>query len=88
MVQHWTEKQYNTKVVGALLVAPADVDSKVHTPEVTWNFAPIPTKPLPYPSIVISSSNDPYVELAKAELLAMHWNSQFINVGPQGHLNS
>jgi uncharacterized protein len=85
---HWVTKDYNTKVVGALLVAPADVDSPLHTPEETWNFAPIPTTKLPFPSIVVTSTNDPYISKERAELLANLWGSEFVNLGALGHINS
>lgn len=85
---HWVFQHYDKKVVGALLVAPADVDSPLHTPEETWNFAPIPTIKLPFPSVVVASTNDPYISKERAELLAHHWGSIFVNAGALGHINS
>lgn len=75
------------KIAGALLVAPADVESSEHTPEETWNFAPIPLNNLKYPSAVITSSNDPYISVERAEFLSKNWGSRFYNVGQKGHLN-
>ena len=88
MVMHWASANRNQNIIGALLVAPADVDSPEHTPEVTWNFAPIPKLKLNFPSIVISSENDPYISIERAEYLAKKWGSDFINVGKKGHINS
>lgn len=87
MVMHWASANRNQNIIGALLVAPADVDSPEHTPEVTWNFAPIPKLKLNFPSIVISSENDPYISIERAEYLAK-WGSDFINIGEKGHINS
>lgn len=87
LVAHWSQQNDSSKIAGALLVAPADVESAVHTPEETWNFAPIPLDKLKYPSIVITSSNDPYISAERAEFLAQKWGSLFYNVGPKGHLN-
>lgn len=87
LVMHWSQKNDTSKIVGALLVAPADVESPEHTPEEIWNFAPIPLDKIKYPSIVITSSNDPYISEERAEFLARKWGSQFYNVGPKGHLN-
>lgn len=87
LVAHWSQQNDTSKIAGALLVAPADVESSEHTPEETWNFAPIPLDKLKYPSIVITSSNDPYISVERAEFLAQKWGSQFYNVGPKGHLN-
>ena len=87
LVMHWSQQNDTTKIAGALLVAPADVESSEHTPEEIWNFAPIPLEPLKYPSIVITSSNDPYISVERAEFLAKNWGSLFYNVGPKGHHN-
>lgn len=87
LIAHWSQQNDTTKIAGALLVAPADVESSDHTPEEIWNFAPIPLEPLKYPSIVITSSNDPYISVERAEFLAKNWGSLFYNVGPKGHLN-
>ncbi|MNL75305.1 hypothetical protein D3C87_2010880 [compost metagenome] len=44
--------------------------------------------PLTFPSIVISSENDPYISIERAEYLAQQWGSDFVNVGQKGHINS
>ncbi len=87
LVAHWSQQNDTSKIAGALLVAPADVESSAHTPEETWNFAPIPLDKLKYPSIVITSANDPYISAERAKFLAQKWGSHFYNVGPKGHLN-
>jgi predicted alpha/beta hydrolase family esterase len=71
----------------ALLVAPADVDSAGHTPDHVRSFAPIPRVPLPFPAVTVASTNDPYMTLARARALAEAWDTEFINVGPLGHIN-
>mgnify|MGYP003647426056 CR=1 FL=1 len=88
LVAHWSKKNTTNKIAGALLVAPADVDSPLHTPEETRNFSPIPLSKLGYPTILVTSANDPYISIEKAVFLAHQWGSTFINVGLKGHLNS
>jgi predicted alpha/beta hydrolase family esterase len=88
LVAHWSTTNNTQKIAGALLVAPADVDSRSHTPEETWNFSPVPLSELDYPSIVVTSSNDPYISVERAQFLAEKWGSAFVNIGPKGHLNS
>lgn len=88
LISHWAKENKNQKIVGALLVAPADVDSAAHTPEEIRNFSPIPLFKLDFPSIVITSSNDPYISVERAAFLADQWGSSFINIGEKGHLNS
>lgn len=87
LVAHWA-KQANGRIQGALLVAPADVDSPAHTPEIIRNFSPIPLDELPFPSIVVASENDPYVTIERAEFFAQQWGSRFVNVGKLGHINA
>lgn len=47
-----------TPVVGALLVAPPDIDH-ADVPELA-GFRPVPLRPLPFPSIVVVGSDDPW----------------------------
>lgn len=89
-VAWWAElagQPYGWPVAGALLVAPADVD-RASAPNVLKAFAPSPIKPLPFPSIVVASSDDPWIELGHARNLAAGWGSHFVDAGPQGHLNA
>ncbi|HKR96344.1 MAG TPA: alpha/beta hydrolase, partial [Candidatus Angelobacter sp.] len=74
------------KIKGALLVAPADVDGK-DAPKQTKDFAPVPRDPLPFPSILVASSNDPYLKLERGHELARAWGSRFVDIGAAGHIN-
>lgn len=88
LVLHWSKTNNNPNIIGALLVAPADVDSPQHTPDVIRNFAPMPLYKLPFPSIVVASENDPYASFERKQYFAENWGSDFVNVGQQGHINS
>src|SRR5262245_2707527 len=48
LVAHWAARA-GARARGALLVAPADVDSPLHTPDEVRSFSPIPMAPLPFP---------------------------------------
>jgi uncharacterized protein len=87
LVAHLAAQRPGLPVAAALLVAPADVDSARHTPGHTRGFAPIPRLPLPFRSVVVASTNDPFIELERARDLANGWGAEFINVGPRGHIN-
>ncbi len=50
-------------------------------------FTPIPTKKLPFKSIVVASSNDIWVSQERAQSFADAWGSAFINIGEAGHIN-
>jgi predicted alpha/beta hydrolase family esterase len=43
---------------------------------------------LRFRSIVVASSNDPYVTLFRAQTFAMAWGSEFVMIGEAGHINS
>ena len=89
-VAWWAElagQPFGWPVAGALLVAPADVDREDVRPELAA-FQPTPAKPLPFPSIVVASSDDPWIAPEKARALAGGWGSFFVDAGPQGHLNA
>ena len=88
LVLHWAEKHNNEHIIGAFLVAPADVDSPEHTPESIRNFSPMPLYKLPFPSVVVASENDPYALFERKQYFAQQWGSDFVNVGQQGHINS
>lgn len=74
------------RVAGALLVAPADVE-RDNAPECLRNFGPIPRNPLPFPSVVVASTNDPSCSLARAQDFAAAWGSRLITLDNAGHIN-
>ncbi len=75
-----------TKVKGALLVAPPDVEG-IDFPEFVTGFAPMPRLPLPFKSIVVASSDDPWCPILKARSWAVDWAAHFHDLGRYGHLN-
>ncbi len=75
-------------VAGAFLVAPPDVANPAIRPKHLMTFGPYPRDPLPFPSIVAASSNDPFCALDVAEDIAAAWGSVFIHAGEAGHINS
>lgn len=87
-VAHWAAA-HSGPVVGALLVAPADIDGEWVKPGSLYEgFRPIPTRKLPFPSIVVASSNDPYLSLGRAKELARAWGADVESIGPLQHIGS
>ncbi|MEZ5840588.1 MAG: alpha/beta hydrolase [Hyphomicrobiales bacterium] len=76
------------KVRAAFLVAPADVEDEQRTPDLIRSFAPVPLDPLPFPSVLVASRNDPYCTFSRAEDFGYAWGSLFIDAGDAGHINS
>lgn len=88
LVARWAATTASRRVVGALLVAPADVESAAHTPDEVRSFAPLPRSQLPFPAIVVASTDDAFMALSRAETLAGLWGARFVNVGARGHINA
>ncbi|MBL8565674.1 MAG: serine hydrolase family protein [Hyphomicrobiaceae bacterium] len=82
-------------IAGAFLVGPADVDNADRWPVTegyTFNkshngFAPLPLRPLGFPSVLIASSNDPYCSFDRATALGAAWGSTLVPAGEAGHIN-
>jgi len=87
-VAHWiqTAPELLGRVKGALLVAPADVDRE-GVPWQVKDFSPIPRQSLPFPSMVVASSNDLYLNPDSAHELASSWASDLVIIGEAGHIN-
>jgi hypothetical protein len=86
----WAElsgQPFGWPIAGALLVAPADLDARPLAAELA-DFAPAPKRPLPFPSILVASEDDPWIAPERARGLASAWGSHFVNAGPVGHINA
>jgi predicted alpha/beta hydrolase family esterase len=70
-------------IEGALLVAPADPERRA----ILSDFAPVPYQKLPYRSVLVASSNDPYCPVRLAGAYARAWGSEFVRIQDGGHIN-
>jgi len=87
LVAHWAVGYQRGLVRGALLVAPSDPETAMF-PSGPTGFAPMPLVRLPFPSVVVASSNDPFVTVVRAQAFARAWGSEFVMIGEAGHINS
>ncbi len=71
------------QVKGALLVAPADPLRR----SALADFAPVPFQPLPYRSILVASTKDPFCPIRLAGAYARAWGSDFLRLPDAGHIN-
>ena len=85
-VAHWAKDNDSSLVKGALLVAPADVEKSGQ--ECFKTFCPVPIGKLPFPSIVVASTNDNYISMERSAKWAAYWGSKFICIGDKGHINA
>jgi uncharacterized protein len=80
--------QVSDKIAGAFLVAPPDIFHPLLRPKSLREFGPYPREPLPFPSIVVASRNDPYASYEHAGDIANAWGSLLVDAGQSGHLNA
>ena len=90
---HWAAQYSPTRVVGALLATPPTLAAELPAeyPSIdelrAHGWLPIPREPLPFPSIVAASSDDPLGNPVRLNSLAAAWGSRVHDLGAVGHLN-
>lgn len=78
---------FGAPVIGALLVAPPDVERPGLDPRLA-RFGACPRQPLPFPSFLVASRNDPYCPMPTPIALARDWGARFVDAGETGHINA
>lgn len=76
------------RAAGAFLVAPSDFDASDHWLGREGGFAPMPLEPMPFPTRVIASSNDPYCSVERVQTFAAAWGANLSISANCGHLNT
>jgi predicted alpha/beta hydrolase family esterase len=90
---HWAAQHSPTRVVGALLATPPVFADELppEYPSIDrlrgQGWMPIPRSPLPFPSIVAASTDDPLGNPVRLRSLATSWGSCWHDLGAVGHLN-
>ena len=95
MLAHWAATPHRSRklIRGALLAAPPDFEMPMPEGYPTMRtlaasgWLPVPRKPLPFPSIVAASRNDPLGRFERVSGLARDWGSSLVDLGEVGHLN-
>ena len=88
LVAWWAaHSRHTARVAGALLVAPPDVERADNRQQIP-GWAPPARQRLPFASLVVVSSDDPFGSLAQARQLAVAWGSGFHELGARGHINA
>ena len=88
LVAHVAGDAVAGRIAGALLVAPPDVDEIRHLMPEIEDFAPVPLAPLPFPSLVVASTDDPYAEPERARAFAAAWGARLVELQAAGHINA
>lgn len=76
------------RIRGAFLVAPPDVENPSIRPKHLMTFGPYPRDPLPFPSVVVASTNDQFCHHEVAADMANAWGSLFVDARESGHINA
>lgn len=88
LVAAWAaHSQHAARVAGALLVAPPDV-TQDDWPAVLPSWRTPVLQPLPFPSLVLSSTDDPFDRAGRAAQTAQAWGAAHQSLGTRGHLNA
>jgi hypothetical protein len=75
-------------VRGAFLVGLPDLERPDMPSEIDPAFSPLPRDPLPFPSLLVASRDDPFCSYERAEDFAYAWGAAIVDAGQAGHLNS
>jgi predicted alpha/beta hydrolase family esterase len=92
---HWAAAPGRSRklVRGALLATPPDFETPMPDgyPKLEQlgaaGWLPVPVDPLPFPTIVAASRNDPLAAFERVTQLARCWGSLLVDLGEVGHLN-
>jgi len=87
LVAAWAaHTQHAARVRAALLVAVPDTEREDMPPNL-FNWRPIEPRRLPFASLAVVSSDDPYCAPARAAQILRDWGSDSFDVGARGHIN-
>ena len=92
MVAHWA-RHTSCRVQCALLATPPDFETPMPEGYPTLaalraaGWLPVPREPLPFPSLVTASRDDPLGGRERVAGLARDWGARLVDLGHVGHLN-
>ena len=75
------------KVAGAFLVSAPDMARTGGQMQEIRKFGAYPRDPLPFPSLLVASRNDPHGSYEHAGDIANAWGSLLVDAGESGHIN-
>nr|WP_316651465.1 alpha/beta hydrolase [uncultured Gellertiella sp.] len=76
-----------SRIRGALLVAPCDLDVTGLLHPDLIHFGDMPVERLPFPAVVLGSRNDTYMQEDRARSFAGLWGADYLDMGNAGHIN-
>ncbi len=89
LVAWWAAHSRHVKrVSAAVLVAPPDVEQQHELLQRLHSWTPIARQALPFKTLVLASSDDPYCSLERAQAMVADWGAEFVDLGALGHINA
>lgn len=85
-VVHTAQRLRDTKVRGAFLVSPPDHEGD-DLPRQVRSFGRVPRDPLPFPSMLVVSTTDPFCSVERAVDMGAAWGSDVHVQQNAGHIN-
>ena len=87
LVAAWAaHSRHTARVRAALLVAVPDTEREDMPPNL-FNWRRITRQRLPFASLAVISSDDPYCAPDRAAQMARDWGSEAFDIGARGHIN-
>jgi predicted alpha/beta hydrolase family esterase len=87
LVAAWAAHSSHTaRVSAALLVAPPDSEREDFPPQMA-SWRPIVRQRLPFPSLAVISTDDPYCSAERAAAMVADWGCRQHSIGPRGDVN-
>jgi uncharacterized protein len=83
----WVSRHGAGPVRAALLVTPPDLERADMPPEIQ-GFTPLVLRPLPFPSVLVTSDNDEWCQPERSAFFAKRWGSRHLELGSAGHINA
>ena len=87
LAAHFSESRLAGRIRGALLVAPCDLDATETLHPCAIKFGAMPTRQLPFPTLIVGSLDDPYMPVERLRRTARAWGSDLVDIGHAGHIN-
>lgn len=87
LVTRLAATRLDLRIAGALLVAPADVERMDGLGEELRGFGPFSLAPLPFPTTVVASRTDKWMQFRRVRSFAAAWGATLVDYGDAGHIN-
>jgi len=86
LVAEWAKRYEGAGVAGSFLVSVPDPKGPAF-PRQAVGFGEGLEGRLPFPTMMVASTNDKYGTMEHAQRVSAHWHSPLVNVGDKGHIN-